>query len=290
MSSDYTTLYFNGIHVIESLRPDDNKTGQNLYNDFLQHQPERHGSLHVDLEVVKNREHFWKYIYQVKNISLCYDYNPIIHFEAHGSKNELELTSEEVVMWSELKPLLTEINVATNMNLLVTFAACKGGYFTGQITPPGYAPVLGVVGPLRDIRSHQLEAGFSEFYQELLRSFDITMALQRIATATSKFPFNYTLSNARDIFVRGYKDYRETHFTPEKLEERKARFIEMARESNTKYKYYFGSELRRIFRREINSKEKQRQRFDKFKRSFFMCDIYPENYDRFDLRSIEGEV
>ena len=185
MADDHSILYFSGIHVIESLRPNDEKTEQNLYNDFLKHQPTRYDGLHVDLKVVSQKDEFLQYLKSLRDTSFVYDYNPIIHIEAHGCEDGIQLTSYEVVKWDEIEPILREINVAKNMNLLVTMGTCKGGYFTKRMTPPDYAPVFGIVGPLQDIDSPKLEASFSEFYQELLRSFNISKAIQRIANASN---------------------------------------------------------------------------------------------------------
>ncbi|HEY5022703.1 MAG TPA: hypothetical protein VII30_09485 [Gemmatimonadaceae bacterium] len=53
---------------------------------------------------------------------------PILHIEAHGDAVGLELASGEHIKWSELAPVLTEINVGCQMNLLVVAAACEGWY------------------------------------------------------------------------------------------------------------------------------------------------------------------
>src|SRR5919106_108056 len=50
---------------------------------------------------------------------------PLIHIEAHGSPNGLEL-ADGFLPWSVLKEMLTEINILCHLNLLSVISACYG--------------------------------------------------------------------------------------------------------------------------------------------------------------------
>jgi hypothetical protein len=290
MTNGYSILYFSGIHVIESLRDEDSKTGQILYRDFLRHQPHRYDGLRVSCATVNNKEEFEKALAEVRDMAFYANHNPILHIEAHGSKEGLQLSSGEMLNWHWLQSILTEINVVTNMNLMVTLAACHGAYLMSLASPINRAPFWMLLAPFEEVNEWGVEVSFAAFYQELLHSFDVRKAMDRMISENDGLPFNYGFSNVRQAFIQGWETYRRDQFRDEKLKEREERFIQMARSSRTPAKYFLDSDLRKIFRSHIDNEQARKKRFERLKRSFFLCDLYPGNYVRFGLSEINGEV
>lgn len=285
----YALFLFNKVHIIESIPKDEIQTGEKLHTTIrpLEYKFDKFEG--AELSKVRSVDELDEVLTEIYRDAKSEIYS-IIHIEAHGSKSGIELSSCETASWEWLKSRITRINIATGLNLVITLAACKGAYLSTIAHPPGRAPFFGLIAPLKDIDPSPLEDSFYYLYTELMRSMDMDQAMERMHSEMSSEPFNYSLSNVRQIFERGYKTYRRTEFTEERIKEREERFIKKARESNSWVRHLITPELRRIFRRHIDDEASRRSRFERFKRKFFMCDIFPENYRRFELRNIEGYV
>ncbi len=74
---------------------------------------------------------------------------PMIHFEGHGysDENRIASASGEPCTWEQLKELITPLNAAMGLNLLLVLAACYGGSFVRAIRTTDRAPVWGLIGP-----------------------------------------------------------------------------------------------------------------------------------------------
>jgi hypothetical protein len=60
-------------------------------------------------------------------------HTPLLHFECHGNPDGLELrAANEFIPWDELSPRLTELNIATRLNLFVGLSACYGAYLVHE--------------------------------------------------------------------------------------------------------------------------------------------------------------
>jgi hypothetical protein len=60
---------------------------------------------------------------------------PWLHLEGHGSADEsgFQFASGTHCSWNQLKELITPLNVATGLNLLLILATCFGGSFARAI-------------------------------------------------------------------------------------------------------------------------------------------------------------
>ena len=52
---------------------------------------------------------------------------PMLHIECHGNEDGFELADGSFADWAELKQPITDLNVATRLNLVIAVAACTGG-------------------------------------------------------------------------------------------------------------------------------------------------------------------
>ena len=83
-----------------------------------------------------------------EEMKLFPDRIPLIHLSAHGSEEGIQLSSDEVMTWDELRDQLVPINQSLNGNLLLFMSACQG-YSACQMAMrdgDGPHPFLGMVG------------------------------------------------------------------------------------------------------------------------------------------------
>ena len=107
---------------------------------------------------------------------------PILHFECHGSDegDGLVLASEERMTWEELGSLLTKLNLATEFNLLVFFAACNAFYFIEEMEAIRPAPVYAMVAPSDEVSPAEVMGGTRIYYRALFDSADAGLALRTL--------------------------------------------------------------------------------------------------------------
>ena len=97
-------------------------------------------------------------------------HSPFLHFELHGREDGIFLTSDEFVVWDELKKLLSVINTVSKLNLLVLMAACKGAHIINVVKPDDRAPLWGFIGPSKDVWDFDLQEAYERFYNEFFSS------------------------------------------------------------------------------------------------------------------------
>lgn len=180
---------FNTVYIIESLPRGESRTGKEL------HQHLKHLSFQVDglqcrYEEVNSRKAFVKLLHRIQQ-GMEQGRIPFLHLEIHGNANGLTFANGDDIEWDALHQHLRRLNVATRNNLVVSFAACRaaGAYF--GIDPMVRAPFVGVVAPFTLVSVEEVEVGFSAFFSELLRSFDLPAAVDALnhAVSTPKFQF-----------------------------------------------------------------------------------------------------
>lgn len=283
-----TYFYFNKIKIIESLTPDDPKTGQKLY-ETISIQEYKYGDLEVGIEKVDGKRGFKRALSNAHEEARRGKF-PILHIDAHGDKSGVELASGERVEWDWLGGELKKINVATRLNLVVALAACRGGYLASKAHPPQRAPFFGLIAPLEKIYPDPLQESFYYLYEELFRSMNMTKAMKKMYDRSPDQPFNYGLCHARQIFRRGYEQYYKTGFQRSVFRYRENEFVRNVKERYGENVSISDDRLRNIYRTVSKDETLSRKRFEAFKNLFFMCDIYPDNRKRFNLDEIYGEV
>jgi hypothetical protein len=163
--------------VIESLKPDDRKTGREIAHGIRLQLANVGDSIPVDLKLCHSRSDFAAQFAELRRESE-HGHIPIIHVECHGSKAAgLEFTNHERLAWTEFAALLEPINVATGFNLLVLISACFGAYFVSMISAIRTSPCWALVAPSDKVYPHELESGFIDFYNAFVRHWDVGLAL-----------------------------------------------------------------------------------------------------------------
>lgn len=109
---------------------------------------------------------------------------PWVHLDAHGTPDEEGFVTADgsYVSWSTLRTLITPLNLATNINVVIILAACYGGSFTKAIRTNDRAPVLAVIGPIRKIAAGQVDADFPTFYKTFFETASLKAAIRALTS------------------------------------------------------------------------------------------------------------
>jgi hypothetical protein len=198
---------------------------------------------------------------------------PLLHIECHGGIDGIVLANDELISWQELKPFLTDINVATKCNLMVVMATCHGARLGQILELTDRAPCWGILGPTDEVEVSDLMGTYRSFYSTLLSNFDGDTALNALFSSSAK-ESGYFFMTALELFKKAYSSYLAKECTESDYWNRSKRLqIEFRekgiRKSRQDIVYAF--------------KNREKNSFEKYKDNFFMHDLYPENLNRFQL-------
>ena len=264
-------IQLNLLVIVESLRPDEDQTGSQLYQ-YLQSKP-----LPIETELYRpaTRAELFDVLERLAQRAEAGACVPIIHLEVHGSKQAVQVSSMEIISWHELSVPLRRVNLAVRNSMIVTTAVCYGAYIgTAAATHPSDpAPFCGAVGPGEEVYSDDLLAGFRAFFDELLHTGNFAVAIK--ALQQHNLPGFVPLDMAT-LFAKGYGQYASSLDGPEfeaRVDELLAQLPpeEVARRG--------GSAKARedIVRTLRNYRERREAKWV----HFIMADLYPENRERF---------
>lgn len=128
---------------------------------------------------------------------------PIIHFDAHGSKDDgLALApSGEFLDWAALAEALREINIATENNLICVFATCFAYYFNFQVELKKPTPSYLIMAPADEVNVGFLEDQTVPFYRMAYETGNVTEAFNLTLAA------HMTLYHCQGIFAEALSRY-----------------------------------------------------------------------------------
>lgn len=197
---------------------------------------------------------------------------PILHIETHGydDASGIVFADGSDCLWSDLKPLLVELNEATKFNLLVCFASCFGAWSLGMIRPMDPAPCWGLIGPSESTNGPELLGGFRAFYRPLLVDQDADAGTQAL-TSWSLNDGYFLVEIAENWFYKLIDGYLKKDCTKERISER-AKLIH----SKIPNKNVSMAAIEQIGR------DRAQILIDDYFEKFFMISRIAENRDRFD--------
>ena len=201
---------------------------------------------------------------------------PWIHLDGHGVKEETGFVTanHEYCTWAELNELLTPINVTLGLNIFLILSMCQGGSFATSIRTTDRAPVLALIGPVREISSNDVVADYSPFYTTFIRTNSIKKALNSLDARHSS-PLYYR-TNAETFFYEVWRSYKHNQCNPASLS---------ARAENIRSKLNADSTpiLPDVTTLEAQLLAIEPVQFERFRDHYFMFDLYPENRERFEV-------
>jgi hypothetical protein len=264
-------IRFNCILVAESLPADEPQTGRILHGYIK--------GILDDLEMPVQASHvaiggvndFSRLIdgltVQATQVGLL----PILHIEAHGSENAgLVFADESLLSWPAFCEMITPLNRATRLKLVVVVAACYGADLLSGVRLSKAAPCFAFIAPTREIDVGEVMGRFRDLYRAMLttldaqRTFD-AMNSQRLESGV------LVPQTAQHWFELLMRKYLREQVTPKYLKEMAMRQYLTARSLGDSVDM---RALKREFRRELPNVIRT------YFSEYFMLNV-PGNKDRF---------
>lgn len=271
--------HFSKFYIIESLGVGEAPTGEILYKLIESQINENNLAVTVVFKRCVSKAEFFCVLQEAHDDANLRNEYPWIHIESHGtvSGNGIVLSSHDLIKWEELKPIFTEINLATKCNLMLVMSACNGAFLGEILQPTERAPCWGIIGPTQQAYPDDLMASFRSFYIEILSSLNGDKALlngdkalRSLFNQTSSRNVNFLFLMAPDIFKKVYKGYIQEYCTDKEYWIR-AKNLRTQLPSKTTQDIV------------VELKRQEPTSFEKYKNNFFMCDLFPENSARFQI-------
>ncbi len=172
-------IQFSEIVVLDSVPLGERATGKEI-EDFLRMSLVGHPFLGVTRHICNSRQAFLQRLSELE-ASAQVGRIPIIHIECHGGKDVgLEFANKEKLAWHELADALNRINLSTGFNLLVVISACFGAYLNTLWDVRKPCPCWGVIAPTDETGPYELEEGFTVFYGELFKRWNLHDAIRAL--------------------------------------------------------------------------------------------------------------
>lgn len=204
MTEDKRYFHFNQIIIIESLNPNERKTGKELYNDIVSRIPYKIQILKTAFHHVGSKEEFL-HVFTELDRSTANNDCPFLHFEIHGSKEGFYLHSGALITWTEVTHELRKLNIKTRNNLMVSLATCYGAWIYSSILPSQRAPFWGFIGQWDKILNSDSLVSFTQFFEYVMNCKDIQQIdLLKAVTALNAFNTGspFSLIVAEEVFNR----------------------------------------------------------------------------------------
>lgn len=176
------TLRITKLAIIESLREIDGRTGEMLAQDVANGLAAHGVQLAVQVLRCSGANGFRQIMAHLAEEATREEHHPLIHIECHGDDVAgLELSDGSMVSWLELADLMTPINVATELGLIVSVAACFGISAIMGVNMTKPAPCFALIGPSEGIWSSEMFDALKDFYLNLMVRTTTEEAVRQIS-------------------------------------------------------------------------------------------------------------
>jgi len=274
-----TVIDFNSIYVIESLPDGALKTGRDLYDSIVFPESGKLAGIHTQFSTARTPDEFGQRLAAVGRNTRLGNHKPIVHIEAHGTDDGIELADGAVVQWRELIGIFGDINQACGMNLIVVAISCSGWNLTASLVPSDRAPVNMVIGPVDTMKAGELLKATQVFYRTLYATLDLNSAIEAMNDNRPYAEWRIKPGLAEVLFCRVFRTYVKELGTSEVLQQREDKLVAQAIKSGNVGKEQL-LQLRLSIRKDLRD---HRKLFEHFRRIFLMLDIFPERADRYGL-------
>ncbi|MFY0627004.1 MAG: hypothetical protein JXR07_11950 [Reichenbachiella sp.] len=166
------------IIIIESLRPEDLKTGAALHNETIKYLKFKFPDLLSNFHEVNNKKEFFNVFSRLYKRVTSTNILPNIHLETHGSLEGIQLCSGETVLWKELFKMTRKINVAIKNSLILQLALCEGGSLIGKFEPDERAPFMAVIATFKKLDQREILKAYQKFYESLFNKMGLLKSLE----------------------------------------------------------------------------------------------------------------
>jgi len=162
-----------GIVIFESLYSNEIKTGTELKDGLLKYKKFQVDEMDIVVIEISTKKELLDGLIELRRKVEEEFYYPIIQFEIHGYDDGICTNKGECISWSEIVPLLSEINVLLRNTLLILLGVCKGASIIKYTSLEKRAPFRSLIGSSGDLTTKQIQEGFHAFYDTFFFSMDI---------------------------------------------------------------------------------------------------------------------
>lgn len=139
-------MRFNQIQILDTIPRAERNTAMRLYDDLLIRANVFAPSPEVLYQRVESSREALEFLQTMAQRVVESGNIPVLHIECHAGDEGIRFADDTTCTWLELKPYLTELNLATEMNLLVVMASCDGHAITHTVQPVDKAPLFALIG------------------------------------------------------------------------------------------------------------------------------------------------
>lgn len=268
---------FNQILVLDSIPTGELNTAKRLVEDIETYAAAFSPSPAVKYVRVESGDELIEQISKCQKDVVERDIVPMLHIECHGDEDGFQFANGSLADWEELKLPITELNVATRLNLMIAVAACTGGALAKTLRMSDRAPFWGLIGPTRTVMASALEKAYRALYLTLLETKSPAKAVEAMDAATE--PGLFWRTTAQGLFEKGWAGYKKDHCTAEALEDRAKRMQE-------RYKQPSDKPPPTVEELKVLLVTHEPKAFERFRATFFMYDLFPEHQTRFPIQYV----
>lgn len=273
---------FNCVAILDAIPDGELNTARHLREDLRDIAAYVAEGLEVRYFRIKDRSDIEEALSVLEHEARTSGLIPWLHVEAHGTQDQEGFTtaSGAYCPWSTLKTLVTPLNVATNIKVIIVLAACYGGSFTKAIRTIDRAPVLAVIGPTREVTSGQVKTDFPSFYKAFFETGSLKAAIEALTEHADRGL--YFRTTAEKFFYDVWASYKATECSDEQIDMRARGIYRRLKQERVPNPPNIGR-LKLLFR------NAEQAIFEKYRDIYFMYDLFPDNRLRFPVSYKEAE-
>lgn len=267
---------FNCIAIFDAIPEGQLRTGIHLRGELEDIANYRMEGLTVRYYSIHTIGHMLEALNELRTEALENNLLPWIHIDAHGLDDESGFCTSDGnhVSWEQFKKLITPINVATELNLVVVFASCYGASFASSIRATDRAPVLALFGPMHEVTAGAVDADFPAFYRAFTEELSLGRALAALMQRTEVDLYYGT--TAEMFFFDMWKAYKQNCCTRTAMRKR----VKKIRKGLIRGQRVPVPSVKSALK---VMKDEEPNLFAEYRDTYFMNDLYPNNRERFDV-------
>jgi len=278
-----TDSIFNGIVILDAIPEGELNTARRLKEDLLDISNYIASGLQVRYIRINTIDDLINGLSEINEEIKNNELKPWLHLEGHGlsDQNGFLFANNSICTWCQFKEIITPLNISLGLNLMLILATCFGGSFARAIRTIDRAPVLGIIGPTREVKVGDIEKSFPSFYRTFFNTLSLKEAIKALnADAPDDL---YYRTSASQFFYNVWASYKNIACTEKEINNRARRMYREAKSQNLPRTPSIGKLKRKLRSIENTS-------FDKYRDTYFMYDIVSSNRERFPVTYKEAEL
>lgn len=148
------------------------------------------------------------------------EHHPILHLSAHGSYQGIQLSSNEIITWTELRDLLIPVNKSLGGQLFLCMSACQGYSACQMAMVEGDVPhpYLFMVGSSESPTWSDTAVSYLSFYHLLSKGCGITDAVASMSAASGVKWICETANTSKQFYLDFLRKPVESEVVQRELE------------------------------------------------------------------------